>query len=168
MASGKWRWKGGRLPMVAFPGLSSELTCKIELRFSSGDGSRRRQKEERWRTCHRSRGDAVLPPNHWHWTGTVVDSSPKGGAPNYGPGVDVCGGHQRVEVMMEGVYGLFAEDLCCPRRFLRSQRYQSSFGSPPFPPNPNPPSQATDETLSRWVGKRADGAILGDSGRIRR
>ncbi|KAK1835130.1 hypothetical protein QBC39DRAFT_327599 [Podospora conica] len=29
--------------------------------------------------------DAVLPPNHWHWTGMLVDRSPKGGAPNYDP-----------------------------------------------------------------------------------
>ena len=29
-----------------------------------------------------------------------------------------------------GVSRLSAEDLCCPRRFLRSQRHQPSFGSP--------------------------------------
>ena len=71
--------------MVAFPVLSSELARKIELRFSSGDGSRRRQKEGKVANLSSTQRDAALPPNHWHWTGTVVDSSPKGGAPNYDP-----------------------------------------------------------------------------------
>lgn len=50
-------------------------------------GKRKQEKTERRKVANLSskQMDAVLPPNHWHWTGTVVDSSPKRGAPNYGP-----------------------------------------------------------------------------------
>ena len=61
------------------------------------------------------------------------------------PGIDICGGHQRVEALRE-----VCLSCCCLGRFLR---YQPSFGCPP------PRTSGWD--AGPMVRKQANGAILG-------
>lgn len=62
------------------------FSCRL-IRTDHFFGKRTQEKTERRKVANlpSKQMDAVLSPNHWHWTGTVVDSSPKRGAPNYGP-----------------------------------------------------------------------------------